>query len=170
VKKLVSICLILVILLSQYGHFCFYAFQAWQLKKEFKAKVISSIPDTLLEKIIDNDNIVWKEKGKEFFLDGELYDIVRTGISGGKKCYIVINDHLEKKLVGEFNRILKSQNNHSKRSRANLKFQPSVFTIITESAIVSPFLPQKRTYFITSAGILSQPNRIIPHPPPFLVV
>ena len=99
----------MVILVSQYGHYCFYALEEMQLRREFNNRVVSNLPLSSLEKIEESNRMTWKEDGKEFFLDGELFDIVKTEKVGAKTFYYVLNDKAEKELVTEFNKILKSQ-------------------------------------------------------------
>jgi hypothetical protein len=165
VKKCISICFLFIILVSQYGHYCLYAIEEMQLKEQFKARLLSRLPDSSFEIIADNGDIEWKEEGKEFFLDGELYDIIKAKKISGKQYYYVLNDHLEKKLVDEFNNILKSNEHNSKNGKLSLKLQVPVFTLIPDVMINETGKVEKRKFFIYSSGIFSLPKSIIPNPP-----
>ena len=65
-------------------------------------ELLKQIPDSSLEVIVvENfgDEIRWKEKNKEFSLDGVLYDVVRIEKREGKTYLFCINDKKEKQLL-----------------------------------------------------------------------
>ena len=134
-------------------------------RKEFNRRIISALPLSSLERIEETNNLTWKETGKEFFLDGELYDIVKTEIVGTKKFYYVLKDEAEKKLVTEFNHVLKSHQNNSRQSRLDLKIQLAVFTFPSEPSIDFSISPEEIKYFVKDSDIISLPRNIIPNPP-----
>jgi len=168
VRKCISICILVTILVSQYGHYCFYAMEEIQLRSEFNNRMASNLPLSSLEKIEESDQITWKEDGKEFFLDGELFDIVKTEKVGAKSFYYVLNDKAEKELDTEFNKILKSHQNDTKNSRLDLKILLAVFTLQSEPAIVFGIDANGITYFNRDSGVINLPRNIIPNPPRFI--
>jgi len=156
------------ILVSQYGHYCFYALEEMQLRREFNNRMVSTLPLSSLVKIEESNQMTWKEDGKEFFLDGELFDIVKTEKVGAKTFYYVLNDKAEKDLVTEFNKILKSHQNNSKNSRLDLKILLAVFTLQPEHHIDFAIDANRIKYYIKDSGVISLPKNIIPDPPRIL--
>ena len=63
-----------------------YAFQQHQIREEVKRQLVLNIPDSSFELIIaeQNDSFRWEEEGKEFYQDGQLYDVAKSVKKDGK--------------------------------------------------------------------------------------
>jgi len=164
-KKLISICFLLIIMVSQYGHYVIYTLQDIQIEHEFKSRFLAGIPDSSLEIIQDNKDIRWKEEGKEFFLDGEMYDVVKTKLVDGKKQYAVLKDRVEKQLEHDFGNIMKSNNENSSANKHALKFQAGIFIIPGAPEILLSFKNLKPSCFSGKYALLTHPKTVIPTPP-----
>ena len=90
------------------------------------------LPESSLETIKDNDQIDWEEEGKEFYLNGNMYDVVKTKFIHGEKIFYVVNDERESEVLKKFEntiRIQHQQDQNRKGGGLELKFHKTVFTI-----------------------------------------
>lgn len=86
------------------------------------------------------EKMEWKDE-HEFRLDGEMYDIVSTGISDGQLVYQCINDKQEQKLFSQLDQLVKRQ----------LEQESGKYSLGKLAKSISPF-------------ILSEHNRILNRP------
>ena len=68
-----------------------------------------------LVKIEMNNNIRWEEKGKEFSMNGELFDVVRTKTINGKTILYCLNDTKEQQIINEYNNQTKNNSSTGKK-------------------------------------------------------
>ncbi|HLO83179.1 MAG TPA: hypothetical protein VK166_19585 [Chitinophagaceae bacterium] len=108
-RKLLSIALLALVFFSQLGYQFIYSVKLIMIRKEQKWKMLSAIDEKDLEKIEFNPSIKWKEEGREFYYQGQLYDIVKKKQTSGKTIYYVINDHKEEELMANLARTAKKQ-------------------------------------------------------------
>ena len=124
---------------SQIGHRFIYLIQQHQLKEQAEAQLISLIDDDQFEQINadDNrDNIVWEEEGKEFSLNGRLYDVGKKKIINGKTILFCLNDKKEEQLIDQMTRKEKSNadnTSNNKDRKHSIKFQLPDFTAPDQS-------------------------------------
>ena len=86
-------------------------------------ELLAHIPASSLEVIIAEqfgDRIQWEEKGKEFSLDGILYDVVRINKSDGRTFLYCINDKQEKQLLENLAKAVNA-NHGNKQEKNNIK-------------------------------------------------
>ena len=124
-KKIVAILFLAIIFINQLGYYFLHNIQQYQLKQEIKRAMLSAIPESALELIAETDQLVWEEEGKEFHLNGEMYDVVKTKTHNGKTVYYCINDKKEKRLLDRLIKLVKA-NDDSRRGRSGkitVKFQ-----------------------------------------------
>lgn len=129
--------------------------------------MLASIPGSALEKITETNDLVWEEKGKEFHLNDEMYDVVRTTTENGKTVYHCINDKKEKRLLDRLVKLVKA-NDDSRRGRSGkmtVKFQLCDYEM-PGTVIIQPVFedhPQYTGYIsrlvCTEREILSPPPR-----------
>lgn len=129
---------------------------------------MSVINEKLLE-IIELDKnaaaIRWEEEGKEFTLNGSMYDVKRIEKKAGKTLLYCINDRKEelliKKMIGTV-----QKNQHNKKNAAQ-KFQLPDF-LLTNSELQTPghkdilnkFFQFKETTTSVSKEIVSPPPQV----------
>lgn len=91
-----------------------------QAKREMKQQLRRRLSETDLELIsyLEHEKeIEWEEEGKEFRLNGEMYDVVRTGTVNGKPVYYCINDKKENELIQKYLNLFKQKNSSNKKPR-----------------------------------------------------
>jgi len=117
---------------NQIGYQALYLVQQLIVQEEQKELAFSMLPDSFLEKIRDNDQIKWEEEGKEFYMNGNMYDVVKTRVIHGEKIFFVVNDKRESELLKKFSNIIRSQHENTQNKKSGgleIKFQTSVFTL-----------------------------------------
>jgi hypothetical protein len=110
-KKLALISFLIIIFLSQCGYYCFCAFQVFQAKEAAREQRLKEIPENLLTKIriIDNDRTIqWEEEGKEFQVDGEMYDVVKTKFEDGIQYMFCLADKKEDLVLAALEKLIRS--------------------------------------------------------------
>jgi hypothetical protein len=128
-KKPVAATLLFLLFTAQAGYYFIYTIHQYIIKEEIEKQLLADIPDSSLELIIAEQfagKMEWKEKGKEFSLNGVMYDIVRIKKSGGKTLLYCINDKKEKQLIEDLVKAV-SGNHNSKQDRSNVKSPLSDF-------------------------------------------
>jgi hypothetical protein len=104
-RKILTISTIVLLLLVQFGAYIVYLSQAYALKEKVKAQIKSGIPAYNLTTVAYEPNkskIQWEEAGKEFYLDGKLYDIVEIKTVNGKTFFYTLPDTKEDELVKRY--------------------------------------------------------------------
>ena len=125
-KKIFSIALVLVFFYSFIGFYLNFAIEQYVIKEQVKEKIIRNLPDNELTIIRIsshvNGKITWIEDGKEFRLEGNLYDVVKIKEEKGSISYYCFCDVKESKLLANLDNLVKDQSDHSK-SKTNLNKQ-----------------------------------------------
>jgi hypothetical protein len=112
-KKLTVIILLLVVAISQCGYYCFCAMQLFMAKQAAQQEILKQIPENLLTKISVGDNeksIKWEEEGKEFRLNGEMYDVVKVKYESGKEYLLCLSDKKEARVLESIEKVVKANN------------------------------------------------------------
>lgn len=87
-------------------------------KEYIKEKILGQLKEEDLEIVSPgNQNIYWEEKGKEFSLNGEMYDVVKAKTVNGKTMLYCINDKKEKALIDNYNLITKNNSSPDKKNK-----------------------------------------------------
>jgi hypothetical protein len=155
-------------LICQYGQFFLFSVQQWQIRRSWEQRVLSTVPEAYLERIEDNGTLAWEEKGQEFSLNGDMYDVVRTRTEQGKTVHFAVNDRKEGQLIKTFSRLFKEgpdNGDGSKGSKLTLKFQTNIFTVPASSELSCPSFGPTASGFDTKLLLVSQPRTVIPCPP-----
>jgi len=84
-------------------------------KNEMKERIISLASDDDLLKIDLNNNIRWEESGKEFSLNGEMFDVVRSKTVNGKTILYCLNDTKEQEIINQYNNQTKNNSSAGKK-------------------------------------------------------
>ena len=119
---------------SQIGYRFVFLIQQHELKERAEAQLLSTINDDQFEQVNEDDNrgnIIWEEEGKEFSLNGQLYDVAKKQVVNGKTILYCLNDKKEEQLIGEMIRKERSNADNTssnKDGKHTIKFQLSDFT------------------------------------------
>jgi hypothetical protein len=172
-RKVISILLLTVFL---HDNICFLVlFKVMQIrvKHEIKREIESNIPFSELILIeINSQNIEelnWLKFGKEFRLNGNFYDIVKTEYSGTKTKFFCINDKKERDLFKNLDSmILKQIMNHFNSNNILQKLINKTSSQYL-SQIINIIIP-KTILFHTIISSIKYTSflREIPSPPPKL--
>ena len=80
-------------------------------KEAAHKEILKQIPENLLTKISVQDNgkaIQWEEAGKEFNLNGEMYDVVKVKYESGKEYLLCLSDKKEATVLASIDKIAKA--------------------------------------------------------------
>jgi hypothetical protein len=85
-------------------------------KEAAREELLKEIPENLLTKIriIDNDKTIqWEEKGKEFRLNGEMYDVVKTKYEDGVEYMFCLADKNEDIVLDALEKLIRSNTDNT---------------------------------------------------------
>lgn len=103
---------------SQVGYYFVMRHFQNEQKEAVKEKIFRQIKDEELEIIsVNNQKIYWEEEGKEFFLNGKMYDVVKTKTVNGMVMLYCINDKKEKAYIDNYNSITKNNSSSDKKGK-----------------------------------------------------
>ena len=171
-KKIFTILFISLIAFSQIGYYLIIH-QARQEHKAYIKKLLhQNISENLLTEIDYSANkqaIYWEEEGKEFFLNGEIYDLVKTKNVAGKIYFYCINDEKENELINQYNSRVKNNSSTEKNIKNTFdnSFPPY---LIINFANIFPQRKCDKKYYFTSFKIESADVRPTLKPPPELFI
>jgi len=98
----------------------------YQIRSEIKCKIKSGLPESELIQITVNDKnskkLKWKERGREFILHGNMYDVVRFEKNKERTIYWCINDKKEEALFADLNKTVHNTMNTDGKYRSVLKY------------------------------------------------
>jgi hypothetical protein len=149
VKKALAAILLSIIFMSQVGYYFVYTIHQHFIKEEIERELLTHIPDSSLDVVIVedwNNKLVWEEQGKEFSLNGEMYDVARIEIKDGKTHLYCINDKKEKEILDN---LVKAVNHDSRKERNTVK------PVLTDMIIIATVEPEKTFSDSSSYGTLS---------------
>ena len=132
------------------------------------SEIRRGVPDEELTKIIvteeDSKTITWEEKDKEFFMNGNMYDVVRCQINEGKIIYYCIVDEKESSLYKQLNNNISNVINENGKFRTLLKyFSFAGFYVLQEMKKTTQFI---RLKWITPDEKPLDNFRVVLYPPP----
>ncbi len=97
-KPIIIILLLFVFAYLQMGFYLHSLKLRAEAKFEFKEKVKTSLAEydlDIFELNVIKNSVTWEEEGKEFWLKGQLYDVVVQKTINGKKYIYCLNDTKE---------------------------------------------------------------------------
>lgn len=169
-KKLLSISLVLVFFYSFIGFYLNFAIEQCVIKEQVKEKIISNLPENELTiikiSLRDQGKITWMEEGKEFSLEGILYDVVKIKKEKDSIYYYCFCDVKESKLIANLDKLVKDQTDHSKSRTSLNKQQINVFfheILLSRELTESPvhYFNFTSGYNFVYSDVLSPPPRIL---------
>ena len=112
-KKIISIIFLSLLVMKIGGYFAFLTIQQNIFREEAKERILHLLPTSKLTVLSFSDKqfneIDWKEIDKEFYLNGTLYDVVKTKIDGTNQVIYCISDEKETEIYSEILQMSKTQ-------------------------------------------------------------
>ena len=118
-KKSITILILSLLFFSQIGYRFVYIIQQHMLKEAAEEQILSTVNQNQLEQINEAENnnaIVWEEEGKEFSLNGQMYDVAKKEIVNGKAVLYCLNDLIE------FHRNTDKESNAAEKSKGRANY------------------------------------------------
>jgi len=159
-----------LLFLSQAGYRIIFAFRQYQIREEVKQRLLASIPEKMLDVIdadLNKEKIEWEDEGREFYLQGQLYDIAYTKIVNGRVLIYCLNDVKEEKLLATLAKINVNQTNQKSGNPAGdhkVKFHSPDLILFAEPDLLPEQVLQQR-YFVHTINLISVTTDV-PTPPP----
>lgn len=172
-KKLLVLFLLLLTFLKIGGFVAILGISREVMRKQvfekIKHKVNISETICIVETTENLKKITWEKENKEFWFDGELYDIVRIEEKNDIKNYYCITDKTEQKIITAMDNLIMSNNgspiNQTSKDILTLIFQPTILynnlTINLQLKITEIF-----TKFSPILSFYSSPDNFNLSPPP----
>jgi hypothetical protein len=120
VRKILAIALTVILFANVFGYFISFSVQRYKIKAEVKQLLKKQrMKQTQVFAFTKEEYQSLKkfENGKEFLLNGGMYDVVKKELHGGKVILTAYYDHAETglidKLVSYFNEDTTSKGNHT---------------------------------------------------------
>ncbi len=139
-KKLLIIILLCLFGYLQIGYLVHMAALRTSARREARQTFLTSIPDSSLVKfsaIHLSSKAIWEEPDKEFWLDGELYDVVRIDADNKSTTYYCIADAKEKKVVEKESELTAKNHTSAGKSAKNLNYSFPEFTNVSNQLLVT---------------------------------
>jgi hypothetical protein len=112
-QRLFYLCLIALCLLKIVGYFPVFKMKQWEIRKNIEFLIKNNTNNSELKHIAIPKTypLKWEREGREFWFEGNLYDIVRSEIKDSTTHYYCINDTKETELTTQYAEILQKQVN-----------------------------------------------------------
>jgi hypothetical protein len=125
------------------GVSCLQTVQQYRAKQEMNARILAGVNDEELLAISETDAITWKEAGKEFLLNGNLYDVVRIKHTNSGRLLLCVTDEQEGRILKKFENFAhEQQKKGSEKSQLTLKLSvpqlPSVQPLVSSVMLTEP--------------------------------
>ena len=157
-----------MIFISQIGYYFIYAYEQHLIKEEIKEEILASMPESSLELMVEeqySDKIEWEEDGKEFYLNGEMYDVAKIKHENGKTLLYCVNDKKEKDLLDHLMKTLGRNHGSGKSGRQVLKSQFSVYDVNKIEIEQVSFTIQSENFVFFNVALKSSFKEINSPPP-----
>ncbi len=122
-----------------------------KIHKAIKKQIAQNTPNQFLDKItVDFQNIhkiKWEKKDKEFWYQGNLYDVIRYEKTTENIVYYCIKDTKETKLVTDFKQEITNQTNSKTKKENILSWDFAKKIVVTDFPIVS-FITEKSPFIL----------------------
>ena len=167
-KKLTAATFFVLIFLSHFGYYFFYAYEQHVIRKDVKEELLAGIPESTLEVFVAEqygNNIEWEEKGKEFYLEGNLYDVAKIKEKNGKTFIYCLNDKKEKELLKDLAKTVHDNHGNGKSEKQTIKNQLSVYVLYKVEYEPSPISFSTSQYHSYNTVFTSFRKEIAAPPP-----
>jgi hypothetical protein len=162
-RKFIALAFIPLLLFNIGGYYLWFSALQLSAQKEIKTEIKKGIADKDLTLVISDNTsastIHWIKPGKEFRMNGEMFDIVRIKKVDQKLYYYCLNDKVEKKIIAAFEKTKSSRKDTEKKLKRTF-----TFTCYIPSVIQSKYLSTEVHFALTIASFTSYSTDI--HSPP----
>jgi hypothetical protein len=115
-KRLVYTAILALFLLQIVGYLPVFKLKQWDIRRKMELAIKENVLNETVHRIaISNDNkmqLHWERAGKEFWFEGNLYDIIRSEIKDSATIYYCLSDKKETNLTLNYAETLKKQVNN----------------------------------------------------------
>lgn len=111
-QRLIALFILFTMLVKIGGYYPIFMVERWHIRKEIKRSIKSSIPEKDLHRISfskSTGEINWVREGKEFSVNGQMYDIVKSEECLDTIHYYCISDDEETELFAHLDERTKKQ-------------------------------------------------------------
>ena len=141
------------------------------IKEEMEAHLLATISENELQVIdadLNKNDIKWEEEGKEFSLNGQLYDVAKIVAKDGKNLIYCLNDIKEEQLLEKYSKNVDSASGQrSEKSGGDhiIKFQLSDCLVFNDQLLnrLPETVPQQ--YFVFNDKAIASYKEITAPPP-----
>lgn len=170
-KRFICSILLFLALTSQIGTYVVYVVQENLTREMIAQQIAQKLPTSALVKIKNTTSIEWEEEGKEFYVGGNFYDVVKTERNEDETWFYCINDTMQTQLYHNYTSSLQSPNDtlpFNKSSKQILKFSLSYF-LVKDFASVSFISPVKSNpNYLRSQSIITIVKEVQAPPPRYV--
>jgi hypothetical protein len=100
------------------GHELAFIFAKHHAKEIMSANIASLQKSAIIEKIAPQKISTWEDEGKEFVINGKMYDVV--GYDKKEQVYLCINDSKESDIVQYYNQWMQSNQGSKEQKKGVL--------------------------------------------------
>jgi hypothetical protein len=150
------------------GPFGLYVYRQQQVRHEMKTRLFAELPESDLVQIdleTFSDQIHWEEKGKEFMMGGEMYDVVKERSIGNRRIIFCINDKKEQELMKAYAKATNPSDPKKANGKHAFKFQQTDCFILTVPERAFPGI-HGQFFSLRSTSPLSSLAHEVQGPPP----
>jgi len=172
--RVVSACIVGLILLYSVGYFPIYKLEQNRITSEIKTRIKQSVPEAELHLISfrSAQDIVWTKPGKEFKIGEHMYDVVHNVSKNGKVQFLCINDVEESILFARLddlvNRLLDTDGNPIHKSgKQIIKLVSLIEDLVQINVEAQPYVAEK-VNFPEAFSFYETQSTKVPLPPPEL--
>ena len=125
--------MLVMLAFSQIGYYFIMHHEQQEQKEYIKELLQKNLADevmTIIDFTANKEKIYWEEEGKEFFYEGEMYDLVKTKNENEKIFFYCINDTKEKELINNYNTVTKNNSSKDKKAKINFDTSSSPFFLL----------------------------------------
>jgi hypothetical protein len=165
-KPLIVILLLFVFAYLQMGFYLHTLKLRAEARSEFKEKIKTSLisPDVdVFEWNAIKHNIRWEEEGEEFWLKGQLYDVLTQKTIDGKKYLYCLNDAKEEQVVEQQLKVI-SNSNSSDKNLKTLKFSLPDFLLFRSDEKQVATINNAKVFFKNVKELLQYSSPTSPPP------
>ncbi|MGB3947378.1 MAG: hypothetical protein WBM13_05320 [Bacteroidia bacterium] len=172
-KKAFSFVLLAIFLFNIVGYFIAFKIVQHKVRSEVKTAIKQTLTANQLTVIeiykTGQNQLIWKEKNKEFYYKGELYDIVKTEEKTESIIYYCINDKQEEQLFEHLEEHVNnymSENHFSKKSSSKKNHFDSIKLYLSNVVALTLATITDTTTFNTYSLLYTSSFIEISTPPP----
>ena len=151
-RKLFFMFIAILLLFQIAGQYPMFKIRQNEIHKAIRNQIAQNTPNQFLDKITvdfqDIAKIKWEKKDKEFWYQGQMYDVVRFEKTDKSIAYYCIKDTKETKLVTDFKQEITNQTNSKTKKENILSWDFAKKIVATDFPIVS-FISENSPFILS---------------------